>query len=80
MLQDTETVYTSLLYPAILFDWLITLTVFDNVILDKSAGGKSGVYVDFDGDKCVLCTHGAGGALPLLAVESRGCGTAARHY
>ena len=44
-----KTVYTSLSYPALLFDRLITLTLamFDNIILDKSAGSKSGVYVDF---------------------------------
>ena len=46
-----ETVYTSLSYPALLFDWVITqtltLTVSDNIILDGSAGSKSGVYVDF---------------------------------
>ena len=44
--------YTSPLYPALLFDWLITLTltVFGNMILEKSAGSKSGVkvYLDFD--------------------------------
>ena len=41
--------YTSLSYPALLFDWLITLTltIFDNIVLDKSAGSKSGLYVDF---------------------------------
>ena len=47
-----ETVDTSLSYPALLFDWLITpthtltLTIFDDIILEKSAGSKSGVYVD----------------------------------
>ena len=47
-----ETVYTSLSYPALLFDWLVTLTLaltlinFDNMILGQSAGSKSGVYVD----------------------------------
>jgi len=41
--------YTSLSYPALVFDWLIThnLTICDNIILDKSAGSKSGVSVDF---------------------------------
>ena len=48
-----ETVYTSLSYPALLFDWLITLTLaltlinFNNVILEQSAGSKSGVYIAF---------------------------------
>jgi len=37
-----DTAYTSLSFPALLFDWLITLTVFDYIVLDKS---KSGVYV-----------------------------------
>ena len=48
---DTETAYTSLSCPALLFDWLITLTltltIFDTIILDQSAGSNSGVYVDF---------------------------------
>ena len=56
--QVPKTVYTLLLYPALLFDWLITLTltltIFDDIILDKSAGSKSGVYVDL---------YGAGGAV-----------------
>jgi len=35
-----ETVYTSLSYPALLFEWLITLTLVscDNIILEQSAG------------------------------------------
>ena len=47
--QQPRTAYTPVLFPALLFDWLIilTLTVFDIIILEKSAGGKSGVYVDF---------------------------------
>ena len=48
--QVPETVYNSLSYPALSFDWLITLTLtltlFDNIILDKSAGSNSGEYVD----------------------------------
>ena len=47
-IQRPETVYTSLSHPALLFDWLITLTIFDNIIQEKSAKIKSGVYVDFD--------------------------------
>ena len=45
----SETVYTSLAYPALLFDWLITLnlTIVDDIILDKNAGSKIGGYVDF---------------------------------
>ena len=37
-----KTVYTSLSYPELLFDWLITLTliltltIFDNIILEKA--------------------------------------------
>ena len=48
-LTARETVYTSLSYPVLLFDWFITLTliVFDNMILDQSAGSESGVDVDF---------------------------------
>ena len=38
--------YTSLSYPAALLDWLITLTIFDNILLEKNAGSKSGGYVD----------------------------------
>ena len=45
-----RTAHTPLLFPALLFDWLIafthTLTIFDNIILDKSAGSKSGLHVD----------------------------------
>ena len=50
-MKAPETVYTSLAYLALLFDWSITLTVtltvtiFDNIILEQSAGSKSGVYV-----------------------------------
>ena len=52
-IEGLETVYTSLSYPALLFDWLIiptltlTLTICDNITLERSAGSKSGVYVDF---------------------------------
>ena len=46
-----EIVYTSLSYPALLNDWLITLTLTlincDTIILEQSAGSKSGAYVDF---------------------------------
>jgi len=46
-MRTPDTVYTSLSYPAPLFDWLITLTLtltsFDNIVLDQSAGSKSGV-------------------------------------
>ena len=37
-----ETVYTLLSNPALLFDWLIilTLTIFDNITLDKVPGVK----------------------------------------
>ena len=47
--STSRTAYTPLLFPALLFDWLIilTLTIFDNIILEKSAGSISGVYVDF---------------------------------
>ena len=47
-----ETVNTSVSYPALLFDWLITLTltltltILENIILEKSAVSKSGVYID----------------------------------
>ena len=50
------TAYTSPLFPALLFDWLITLiltltltltlTIFDNIVLEKRAGSKSGAYVE----------------------------------
>ena len=47
---QTGEVYTSLSYPARLFDWLITLSLTlincDNIILEQSAGSKSGVYID----------------------------------
>ena len=48
-IEGPKTLYTSLSYPAFLFDWLITptLTIFDDMILETSAGSKSGVYVDF---------------------------------
>ena len=48
-LPETATVCSSLSYPALLFDWLITLTLLncDNIILDQSAWSKSGVHVDF---------------------------------
>jgi len=41
--------YTSLSYPALLFDKLITLTLTncDNIIQEQSAGSESEVYVDF---------------------------------
>ena len=46
--------FPALLFPALLLGWLITLTltltlihtIFDNIILEKIAGSKSGVYVD----------------------------------
>ena len=48
-----RTAYTPPSFPALLFDWLITLiltlTIFDNIILQNSAGSKSGVYVEFYG-------------------------------
>ena len=48
--------YPSLSYPALLFDWLITLNLTltralvkcDNIILEQSAGSKSGLYVELD--------------------------------
>ena len=40
-----RTAYTSILFPALLFDWLITLiltlTIFDDIIPEKSAGSKT---------------------------------------
>ena len=42
-----ENVYNLLLFPALLFDCLISFTIFDNITLEKSAGSKSGVYVNF---------------------------------
>ena len=46
-------------YAALLFDWLITLTltIFDIIILEQSAGSKSGVYVDFDEKKAHVGKH-----------------------
>ena len=49
-----RTAYTPLLFPALLFDWLntltltLTLTILDHIILEISAGSQSGVHVDFD--------------------------------
>ena len=49
-IQERVLVHSTII-PALLFDWLITLmitlTSFGNVILEKSVGSKSGVYVDF---------------------------------
>ena len=53
--EQPRTAYTPLLFPALLFDWSITLTLtlnlsnFHNIILEKSAGSKNGVNVEFDG-------------------------------
>ena len=45
-----RTTYTLVSPPLVLFDWLInltlTLTIFDNITLEKTGGSKSRVYVD----------------------------------
>ena len=48
--MTSNTGHTSLLYPALLFDWLIsfTLTNRDHIILAQSAGSENGVCVNFD--------------------------------
>ena len=48
MFNIPETVYPSLSYTALVFDWLITLTRIncEIIVLEQSAGSKSGVYVD----------------------------------
>ena len=47
----------------LLFDWLITLTltltIVDNIILEKSAGGGSGVYVELYTLVVALPAHSA---------------------
>ena len=51
-----RSVFTPLLFPALLFVWLITLdltlTIRDNIVLEKSAESKSGVYGDFYPNWC----------------------------
>ena len=81
-IQVPETVYTSLSYPALLLEWLITLTLtlinYDNIILEKSAGSNGGVvHVDIWIEKqrtcackaaCCLCSSATAAGLETLRI------------
>ena len=76
--------YTSLSYPALLFDWLITRTLTlincDNIILEQSAESIIRVYVDLYARTLTLggLQHARGLARVWSVVHARGWGEASR--